>query len=105
MLIKRDMQQFFRSGFRQVREAVFTSECQYVFAVPSFLDDPILSLEATESIEIVEKPPAVKLPVGVNADFMTFIMESCGMRRELLDTTIILGMLWKLKRNEWSMNR
>ena len=86
-LTRIDMRQFFRAGFQQVKETVQTkSTYKYVFAVPSFLEGPLLSDKESESLKVLEDVPAAKPPTGADADFLAFMEKSCAKKRSILDT-------------------
>jgi hypothetical protein len=86
-LMELDMQQFFLAGFRQVKETVRKSNCYYVFAVPAFLESPMLSSEETAAVEVLRKPADITLkpPTGVNNVFLDFIKRTCSEHQALKD--------------------
>lgn len=82
-LTKRDMRQFFRTGFQQAKEALFDSDCFYVFFVPSFLDNPVMSHEEALTIEIAEKSPSTNEPTGNSKELLEYMISSCSRRKHL----------------------
>lgn len=82
-LTKQDMRQFFRAGFQQAKETVFDSDCFYVFCVPSFLDNAVLSHEEALTVEIDEKKASVNEPTGKRKELLEYMVTSCGQRKRL----------------------
>jgi hypothetical protein len=54
-LAKDDLRQFLRCGFKQATDSVLKSSGLYVFAVPDFLDRPMLSRQQAMTMNIVDK--------------------------------------------------
>ena len=55
-LAKVDMRQFLQAGFQQATELVMDHNCYFLFAVPEFLEKPILTHEEAMAVTIVERP-------------------------------------------------
>ena len=74
---KADLCGFLRSGFKQVtdRGIVEDHDCDYVFAVPSFVNNPILSHSDAMSIPFVEPAPRPPPLRGINKELFTHVME------------------------------
>jgi hypothetical protein len=82
-LAERDMKPFLRAGFRQVKETALKTIYYQVFAVPAFLESPIILSEETIATEMIKRPRPTK---GVNKKFLDFIRDACSSRRRLNDT-------------------
>ena len=56
-LTKQDMKHFFRAGFQQTKETVVDHVYFFVFAVPCFLEQRLMSHDEAMSVIIVENSP------------------------------------------------
>jgi len=80
--LKKDMWQFFRVGFQQVKETVPTSDCYYMFAVPSFINTKIKPDIEAQAIPIIEKPKPL-FPLSAEASKMLDLLKEFCFSRQL----------------------
>jgi len=78
-----DMRHFFRAGFQQAKELVMDHNCAFVFAVRSFLQQPMISHEEAMTIEIAEKPKPQHEPTKEEKKMLKIMKRFCTQRREI----------------------
>lgn len=95
VLVQHDMRQFLQAGFLQEPETVQETNCFFLYAVPSQLEPPLLSQEATMAIPIHEKRKAAELAalsssnhhhaVQLLEKFKSFCSERNELANQMLD--------------------
>ncbi len=81
-----DTKTLLRVGFRQIPETVSEKQSPYwLFALPSFLKDPIKSLEEVNQAPLIEPPDLPPEPIGVDGEILEVVKQKCNTMRRILD--------------------
>ena len=90
--IKADACGFFRCGFQQVidNEIVEGNNCDYLFAVPSFMQKPIISYADAMSIPFIQKKPRPPPLKGINKELFSHVYEQIFHKFPKVDEQLLI---------------
>ena len=76
-----------RSGYRQIPEVVGTNrdEPPWLFALPRFLDEPMMSHENAMAVTIKEPPDFPPKPSGVDGELLALVKDACNKHQRDMD--------------------
>ncbi len=78
-----DTKTLLRVGLKQIPETVSEKHSPYwLFAVPSFLHDPIKSFEEVDQAPLIE-PPDLPEPTGYDAEILEIMKQKCNAMRQM----------------------
>mmetsp|Transcript_21223 Transcript_21223/g.30375 ORF Transcript_21223/g.30375 Transcript_21223/m.30375 type:complete len:699 (+) Transcript_21223:37-2133(+) len=81
-----DTKTLLRVGFRQIPETVSEKQNPYwLFALPSFLKDPIQSFEEVDRAPLIEPPDLPPKPVGVDDEILEVVKQKSNSMRQIQD--------------------
>jgi len=81
-----DTKTLLRMGFRQIPETVSEKQSPYwLFALPSFLKDPIKSFEEVDRAPLIESPDLPPQAVGVDGELLEIVKEKSNSMRQIQD--------------------
>ena len=83
-----DARTFLRVGYKQIPEVVGIDKEQppWLFALPRFLKDPVLSNDAALAMKIIVPPDLPPKPTGVDQELLNLVMKACKGRREAMES-------------------
>ena len=91
-LQRKDMPQFFRAGFRQVKELRDSCYCYHMFAIPSFLKSNMITHEEALAIPIQDKRVMPEKPHGSDHDMLQFLIQQCSERSYRFNTEVAASL-------------
>lgn len=98
-----DTRTFLRVGYKQIPEVA--GSIKWLFALPQFLEEPIISHEESLAIQIIEPPDLPPGPNGADKELFDIIKEASNMRKQeietIANTSHMLGGLEKTARELW----
>jgi len=81
-----DTKTLLRVGFKQIAETVSQKQNPYwLFALPSFLNDPIKSFEEVNQMALIEPPDLPPEPIGADGEILQATSNYCIAMRQILD--------------------
>jgi len=85
--MKLDSMTFLRIGYQQIPEVVVPSmHVNWFFALPRFLEKPVLSYVDASEVALLKCPELPPRPKGVDEQLLNLMMRSCHGCRDALDT-------------------
>ena len=83
--MKLDSVTFLRIGYQQIPE-VLESPANWFFALPSFLDKPVLSHAEASEVDLLKRPELPPRPKGADEKLLNLMMQECNNCRASLDS-------------------
>ncbi len=81
-----DTKTLLRVGFKQIPETVSEKQSPYwLFALPSFVKDPIKSFEEVNQAQLIEPPDLPPHPVGVDGEILEVVKKKSNAMRLIQD--------------------